>query len=57
MKANETLLELTCIMEHINTRKMSQEKFENEREIDVGTAKAHCLPLGRDISFKLCADD
>lgn len=38
-------------MEHINTRKESQERFENEREIDVGIAKAHCLPLGRHFSF------
>jgi acyl carrier protein phosphodiesterase len=47
--ANQTFLELTCIMEHINTRKESHEGFENEREIDVGTAKANCLPLGKDI--------
>lgn len=46
---NQTCSELTCIMEHINTRKDSKEKFENEREIDVGTSKAHCLPLGKEI--------
>ena len=40
-------------MEHINIRKASQDKLENEREIDVGTAKAHCLPLGKDVSFPM----
>jgi hypothetical protein len=32
-------------MEHINTRRKSHDKYENEREIEVGSVKAQCLPL------------
>jgi len=38
--------ELSCIMEHINTRDKTHEKPDNETEIDVGLTKAQCLPLG-----------
>jgi hypothetical protein len=38
--------ELSCIMEHINTRGRSHEKLDDETEIDIGHAKAQCLPLG-----------
>lgn len=37
--------ELSCIMEHINTRRKSHDKYENEREIEIGSVKAQCLPL------------
>ena len=51
--AKEIRSELTCIMEHINTHKESKERLENEREIDLGTSKAHCLPLGRGIPLRV----
>jgi hypothetical protein len=50
--AKQIRSELTCIMEHINTQKDSKERLENEREIDLGTSKAHCLPLGRVIPLR-----
>jgi hypothetical protein len=55
-KADQAITELTCIMEHINVRKASKDRYENEREIDVGAAKAHCLPLGKEGSFLMKID-
>lgn len=37
--------ELSCVMEHINTRHKTLEKPDNETEIDIGHVKAQCLPL------------
>lgn len=43
-------------MEHINTHRKPQVKFANEREIDVGTAKAQCLPLGMSLPDHLWSE-